>query len=365
MTIGFLATGDEIVCGDTLNSNTKEMANALASEGLPLGLHMSCKDSEKEIVTCLEFLKTQHDIIIITGGLGPTSDDLTRFALAEVLNTPLVENAEALAHIKARLKRANLSLNPGHHQQCLFPEIAELLPNPNGSALGCIIQNESHIFVMLPGPPYECLPMFNTNVLHRLSKTEHHQEQLLKWMLFGVAEGEISWQLEAALKGLNCRTGYRLQMPYIEFKVFCDKSLVDTITDKLMPIIEPLIISPAHQTASQQLQLAIADNQWTISINDEVTAGRLETALHHRNTHDLIQFNTKSPANIHFKLSGLEAYWKDEQSSETIITVDYAINGKIGTMSKTLVFRSPLVIYAAVEWLSFCLLQLINDKQCS
>ena len=121
MTVALLATGDEIIHGDTLNTNSFHLAQILSSEGLSLGLQLVCSDKESEINDCLHFLATQHDLIIITGGLGPTSDDRTRFALAHFLNTDLSNSQLLLEHIKNRLKLSPDKLNPGNKQQALFP----------------------------------------------------------------------------------------------------------------------------------------------------------------------------------------------------------------------------------------------------
>src|SRR6187200_1701219 len=114
MTLGLLATGDEIIQGDTLNTNAHKLAHILNSEGVDVGLHLVCCDDEVAIYQCLSFLVKQHDIIIITGGLGPTSDDKTRYALSHFLNKPLIDFPEALNHVKNRLSNLKLSLNEGN-----------------------------------------------------------------------------------------------------------------------------------------------------------------------------------------------------------------------------------------------------------
>ena len=109
MTIAFLATGDELIHGDTLNTNAHAMAHTLSSEGLQLGVQLTCSDNEAEIVRCLKFLADKHDIIIVIGGLGPTTDDLTRFALAQFTGDVLVQHQEALTHIQNRLSAGKYS----------------------------------------------------------------------------------------------------------------------------------------------------------------------------------------------------------------------------------------------------------------
>ena len=99
MSTAILATGDEIIHGDTLNTNSQYIAKALGSEGISLGYHLCSSDKETDLVNALNFLKQSHDTIIITGGLGPTSDDRTRYALASSIQHPLVEYPEAVEHL--------------------------------------------------------------------------------------------------------------------------------------------------------------------------------------------------------------------------------------------------------------------------
>lgn len=109
MTIAILSTGDEIIHGDTLNTNAHYIAHALCSEGLPLGLQVACSDKENEIIDSLNFLTEHHDILILIGGLGPTKDDITRFALAKFTKEPLIQHADALDHIEKSKHSQNIT----------------------------------------------------------------------------------------------------------------------------------------------------------------------------------------------------------------------------------------------------------------
>ena len=109
-------------------------------------------------------------MMITIGGLGPTSDDRTRFAIAKVIDQELAFSERAWQHIQDRFTGMHLQLSNSNKQQCLFPINAELLPNPHGTALGAKINNGEKTLYMLPGPPRECLPMFNDFVLPELIK---------------------------------------------------------------------------------------------------------------------------------------------------------------------------------------------------
>lgn len=362
MTIAIVATGDELIHGDTLNTNAHEISKTLSSEGLPLGLQLTCSDKENDIISGLEFLSKQHDIIILIGGLGPTTDDLTRFALAAFTQEPLVQHSEALEHIKSRLQAAHLNLNEGNLQQCLFPAEAILLPNPNGTAVGCFYSRNNKIFILLPGPPKECLPMFHHHALPLLQKTQHSSKEILKWRLFGLAESEIAQTLEEALADLDCHTGYRLEIPYIEFKVRCKSNLVSTIKERIDPILKPHTISTTDKKASEQLlDLIIAKNE-PITIIDEATGGLLQVLLTKPSSHHLINWNTLNPSGLNFHLTGLNNYWEQLSSDGTTqLIVQYSNQKQEGRETHSIPYRTANVVFHAAEWLSFRLIQLINQ----
>lgn len=362
MTIAILATGDEIVHGDTLNTNGHNIAHALSSEGLSLGFQLACSDKEGDIINCLRFLAENHDIIIIIGGLGPTTDDLTRFALAKFTGTPLVQHAEALEHIKKRLQHTQMPLNQGNLQQCLFPEHAKLLANPNGSAMGCYFHHQEKTFILLPGPPRECLPMFNQDAFPILQQTSHSQKQILKWRVFGLPESEIAQALEEALKDVDCQTGYRWEAPYIEFKVRCKPEIVDKVKHIIDPILAPHIISSIDKKASDALREHLVKLNKPITIIDEATGGLLQIVLNKPGLHHLLNFNGLTKNEPYFHISGLADYWQQKPiTGTTQLVIHYHKGEHQGSETHTIPYRTPMVLEHATEWLSFRLFHLINE----
>ncbi len=233
MTIAVLATGDELTHGDILNTTSQLIASQLSSSGFPMGMHLICGDKEQELFDAIQFLAAHHETVIMTGGLGPTSDDRTRFALAKYLDISLISRTVVLTHIETRLKNAGLKLDSNQEVQALFPKGAELFENPHGTAWGCGYAQEGKRFVLLPGPPKECLPMFEHHAFPYLKQHLVPSEKIcLKWQLFGVPEGATAKKIEAALTNIPCKIGYRLDRssdPYLEVKVRCDKSRVKQI----------------------------------------------------------------------------------------------------------------------------------------
>lgn len=362
MTIAILATGDEIVHGDILNTNGRDIAHILSSEGLPLGFQLSCSDKEKDIRNCLRFLVKQHDIIIIIGGLGPTTDDLTRFALSRFTGEALVQHSIALKHIEHRLTDANLVMNQGHLQQCLFPAQAQPLPNPLGSAMGCYYPWQNKRFFLIPGPPRECLPMFHHYVLPMLQQTTHSQKHILKWRIFGLAESEIANILEDALEHIDCQTGYRWEAPYIEFKVRCHPNLVNKIKALIDPLIAPHIISNLNKKASEELRELITKINEPITIIDKATGGLLQLLLTKPGLHHLLDFNGLRKKNLYFHIHGLKEYWQQQTTKGTTqLIIDYSNPKQEGRETHIIPYRSALVVEYAAEWLSFRLFHLINQ----
>lgn len=362
MTIAILATGDEIIHGDTLNTNSFYLAQQLSFEGLPLGLQLTCSDKKTEIIRCLDFLAKDHNILILIGGLGPTTDDLTRFALAEYTGDPLVQHAEARTFLTEKFKQSKVALNEGNLQQCLFPQSAKLLPNPHGSAMGCSYSWNNKLFILLPGPPRECLPMFQNEVFPSLLQTQHSSKQIIRWRIFGLAESEIAHILEEALAEIDCQTGYRLDTPYIEFKVKCAGSLVETVKAIINPILAPHVISTVEKKASDLLRDLIISLNEPITLLDDVTGGLLQTLLIKPGTFHLIHTHPCEKTKLQFHLHGLEAYWMSKPSEgNTQLTIDYESPKVKESETHQLPFRSPLVVHYAAEWLCFRLFHLINQ----
>lgn len=364
MTLGILATGDEIIHGDTLNTNGHEIAKTLSSDGVPLGLHLACSDKEADLLECIDFLVKRHDIILSIGGLGPTSDDRTRFAFAQCLGLDLIEAPEAIAHIKTRLIRAHLPFDAGNRLQALFPKHATLLPNPNGTAMGCMFSTQHKLFILLPGPPRECLPMFHHEVVPRLQKTQHSHKQMLSWQLFGVAEGQVSEMLEHALVGLHCNTGYRLDMPYLEFKVRCEPEIVELVKQRIDPLVTPYIISPPKHKASQMLRERLVEMKTHVVIKDGATGGVLETLLRCPENIQYIRFNDQTQsAQYYFEISGLDAFWYSNGAALTAeVLMKYDGAQGYGFERHSLPYRGHAwILHSAAEWLSFRMLHLINQ----
>lgn len=246
--VGFLATGNEIVEGDILNTNGQTIAHSLVEQGLTAGMHVMASDRQIEIEVGLRFLLEHHEAVITIGGLGPTSDDRTRFALSAVVNQPLVFDESSWQHICQRFKQLNLSftdtVQATNRQQAFFPIGAIIFPNENGSAAGCLVEYQTKKIFMLPGPPHECLPMFEKFVLPLLINQVAHKITKLHWVLTGAIESDIAERVDTAVKNFAVTTGYRAAKPYLEVKIYVQDDVdIEAVKNVVEAIIGPYLFT--------------------------------------------------------------------------------------------------------------------------
>jgi nicotinamide-nucleotide amidase len=353
--IALLATGDEIARGDITNTNSQEIAHQLTAASMEVRLHMTAPDTIAEIEQAIQFLLASHHAIIITGGLGPTSDDLTRIALSQALEKPLVFDETAWQSIVQRLKKLGVDNPPeSNRQQAFFPKDAAIIANPHGTAAGCMVQHQEKFIFMLPGPPSECLPMIETIVLPTLknagfSRNQQHQH----WLLFGVSEGKIAQELDAIVKPYGCTTGYRLFYPYLEFKLYSDQQIefLAALTE-IEKAIAPYLLGNGQQTASASLTEKIINKQFTFTICDHATGGALESILKTPATHTFVHFATASTDTPRLEINGLTDFWQGKlEANITDLGIKFYEQDYQHELLTEIPMRGKRVIPYAVEYI--------------
>lgn len=187
-----LAVGTEILLGDIVNTNAHYLANRLKELGIFVYYQGVVGDNTKRIIDELDLAFKRSDIVITTGGLGPTKDDLTKEAAAEYFNKKLILNEEELKKIEEFFKRRNIKITENNRKQALIPEGALVLINPNGTAPGCIIEEDDKILIILPGPPNEMKPMYEKTVLPYLQKKQECTLVSKTLRMIGIPEGTMA-----------------------------------------------------------------------------------------------------------------------------------------------------------------------------
>jgi len=271
--VGLLAVGNEVVEGQITNSNGAWLAQQLQQLGFENTYHLSTRDDPQEIQHALDFLKKSCQLILVSGGLGPTRDDLTRQVLAQWAGCQLELNTEQWKLIESKLKARGVTLREGHRQQAFLPEGALALPNDNGVAPGFYLNLKGFpTLASLPGPPSELKKMFDQYLQPLLSKelAPKRHFSLKTWVCLGAPESEIS-HITESLVGDQFQLGFRLHKPFVEVKVWVPLNptstqikILDQISDKLAPWIVgdsiPKIRERFHQYLKKYDSIFIIDH---------------------------------------------------------------------------------------------------------
>ena len=194
MRISTLSVGDELVCGQITDTNAGTIAEALLNQGLRVQRHMTVGDSEPDIIEALLELSRTGEAIIVTGGLGPTADDLTARAAARATGRRLVLNDHAKAHVRDMSARlASLIVCPLNDKQAMIPTKTSLIPNPTGTACGFHLMNNGCFMFFLPGVPSEMIRMLHDSVLPYLAErnTRKRVIRIEQLNVFGPCESEV------------------------------------------------------------------------------------------------------------------------------------------------------------------------------
>lgn len=163
--VSILSVGDELCIGQVLNTNAQWIAERCTELGCEIIFHLTVRDNRQELKLSLDFLQTSSDVILITGGLGPTNDDITKPVLMEYFNDTLVHNVEIENDIKEFYKKRNRQIPEISLSQALLPSKCRPIRNSLGTAPGMIFNENSKYFISMPGVPYEMKEMMSNIVL--------------------------------------------------------------------------------------------------------------------------------------------------------------------------------------------------------
>jgi len=200
MTAEILAVGTELLMGQIANTNAQYISRRLAELGINVYFHTVVGDNALRLEETLKRALERSDIVITTGGLGPTMDDLTKETIAKALNRKLVLNEDILQYIRGFFEKRNRKMTEINAKQAYLPENSIVIPNNNGTAPGCIIEEGDKAVIMLPGPPKEMQPMFDETVFDYLRQKTGVilVSKMLK--IFGMGESDVETRLIDLIK---------------------------------------------------------------------------------------------------------------------------------------------------------------------
>jgi nicotinamide-nucleotide amidase len=210
MRVEVVFTGTELLIGQIVNTHADFLGRELAALGIEVVRYTTVGDDREELERAVREALSRADLVITTGGLGPTTDDLTMSAVASVLGLPLVLNQPALSSIKGFFAGLGKTVPDNIVRQAYLPEGAAVLPNGTGTAPGCLIETGQKSVVVLPGPPRELVPMFTNYVLPILQQRTAH-DYVVRFRVIrvtGIAEYAVQERLQDLGVDGNPSIGY-------------------------------------------------------------------------------------------------------------------------------------------------------------
>lgn len=285
-----ITIGDEILIGQIVNTNAAYIGEQLSKNGIKIIGSCVLPDSEERILKEFKRVFKISDVVIVTGGLGPTHDDVTRKCIVEFFDTELELNEEVLNDIKNFFEIRGRELTKINEEQALIPKIAEPLRNPRGTAPGLWIEKEGKIFIAMPGVPYEMMYIMDNYVISKLKlKSEATKQYIFTRNLLttGIPEsvlytklGNLDELLEGAkLAFLPNQFGVRLRITVEEKNEDIALSKLEEIEQKIRSIIGKYIYGKDEDTLEGIVAKLLIDRGLTISVAESCTGGLIANRL--------------------------------------------------------------------------------------
>ncbi|EGA70182.1 putative competence damage protein CinA [Vibrio sinaloensis DSM 21326] len=282
--IAMLSTGEEVLHGDIVDTNAAWLSQLFFENGYSLTKRSTVGDENSALVEELLMLSFNCDVVIVNGGLGPTSDDLSAEAASIAAETELVEFPEWVERLEKFFAARHMMMPESNRKQAMLPRGATLIDNPIGTACGFKVRINECDFYFTPGVPSEFKLMAETQILPDL-KHSFPQVQGMdcsKLHTFGTSESALSDSLDKIQLPQGYFLGYRSYLPYIEVKLFGPKGDVDTrvkLLQLIFKLIEPNVVS-VDESMQQHVGHLILEKRLSISTAEQSTQGSLSHWLH-------------------------------------------------------------------------------------
>lgn len=285
ITAELLTIGDEILYGQIVDTNSQWMSAELSNAGIRVIRKTSVGDQEQEILTAFAEAEKRADIILITGGLGPTSDDLTKPCLAKYFNCELKMHAEALQEVTEFFKSRGRELTEINRQQAALPECCEKISNTMGTAPGMWFHRNQKVFVSMPGVPHEMKRMMSDLVIPKLKATFavpviHHR--VIRTA--GIGESFLAEKISAWEKALptHVKLAYLPGLSEVKLRLTSigenESTLVkeaDTLVEKLLPLAGEFVYGYGDEPLEVVIGNTLRKKKLTLSIAESCTGGYL------------------------------------------------------------------------------------------
>ena len=284
-----ITIGDEILIGQIVDTNSAWMATELNNIGVKIAQISSISDDPTHIVEAITLAKSRADVILITGGLGPTKDDLTKKVLAKYFNSELVIDQATLEHVTAFFARRGKAMTQLNHDQALVPQCCEVLFNANGTAPGMWFEDKDKFIVSMPGVPFEMKGLMRDEVLPRLAKLNGIQKIVHKTILtIGIGESFLAEQIEewennlpsfVKLAYLPAPGQVRLRLSAMGNDTNYLQKTIDDEVEKLKSYIADSIYGYGEQNLAGAIGELLLELKGTLATAESCTGGNIAKSI--------------------------------------------------------------------------------------
>ena len=330
MRISTLSIGDELICGEVVDTNAAHIAGTLLEHGLRVRRHVTVGDVVEDIVAALNELAPQNDALIVTGGLGPTVDDLTAQAAAHATGRRLMVNVEAREHIRRYMAaRGVLATGIPSDKQAMIPAKSVIIPNPTGTACGFHLIHQGCFAFFLPGVPAEMKPMLGGTVLPFLLERVNHKKAVLCSYLnvFGLSEPEGDARLHGIIplcRGLGMSICVTFPWIRVTLRAEADtetaaRSCLQEAVDLVRERLGGYIFSEGAETMDEAVARLFRQQGLTLALAESCTGGMISWRV------------TDVPGSSAYFLEGVVTY--SNSAKERLLGVTPAILQTKGAVS--------------------------------
>ncbi|MBN2213964.1 MAG: competence/damage-inducible protein A [Bacteroidales bacterium] len=330
-----ITIGDEILIGQVIDTNSAFICSELNQTGIKVNRILSVPDNKDEIIDAINTSGKDVKIVLTTGGLGPTSDDVTKHALAEYFNQNLVLNNEVLEHIRRFLHTRRLKLNERNRAQALLPERCRLLPNEFGTAMGMWFEKENRHYFALPGVPHEMKAMMTGHVIPALIK-QFELPAIVHCTIHtaGIAESVMADKISGWESDLpqNIKLAYLPSPGILRLRLTASGTDKRTLegqvsyqAEKLKKIIGTGIFGIGHTTIEAETGSLLRQSRSTVAVAESCTGGNISRMI------------TSVPGSSDYFRGGIIAY--DNDVKIKMLGVDKRKIERYGAVSKHVVIQ--------------------------
>src|SRR5229473_3463691 len=283
-----IAIGSELLAPDRTDTNSLWLTEKLNRLGIEVRLKTIVGDDDARLEEAIKDAVRRSKVVITTGGLGPTEDDITRKIAARALGRRLLLDEAVLADIRQRFQSFGIAMPERNSRQAMVIEEAEVLPNPNGTAPGMFIDHQGTVIVLLPGPPREMRPMFETHVSPKLS-TRVGSLRVMRRLLrvAGLGESAVDEKIAPIYTQYeNPQTTILFNQSEIEIHLSARgrteadaEVLLDRLSEQLEERLGNAVFSFAGETMEQVVGLKLTLGGYTLAVAESCTGGLISQRL--------------------------------------------------------------------------------------